>query len=229
MTKVVLSWSSGKDSAWALHVLRGRNDVEVVGLLTTLSMETERVAMHAVRKDLVRAQARAAQLPLEEVELPSPCSNEAYERAMAGAVERERARGVDAFAFGDLFLEDVRRYREERLRAVGMESVFPLWGADTSQLAREMTEAGLRAIVTCIDPRKLDRSIAGRVWNAALLSELPRDVDPCGEHGEMHTFAFDGPMFDRPIPVRVGQTMERDGFVYADLLPGDRPVERRRT
>jgi uncharacterized protein (TIGR00290 family) len=178
--------------------------------------------MHAVRRELVRAQAEAAGLPLEEVELPSPCPNEVYERVMGEAVERARARGVEAFAFGDLFLADVRRYREDRLDAVGMGSMFPLWGADTTELAREMTAAGLRAIVTCVDPKQLDPSFAGRVFDAALLDELPSGVDPCGENGEMHTFVFAGPMFARPIDVRVGEVVERDGFVLADVIPAER-------
>lgn len=221
MRRVVLSWSSGKDSAWALWELRRRSDVEVVGLLSTLNAEADRVAMHAVRRSLLRAQAEAAGLPLDEVELPSPCPNEAYERAMAEAVARARARGVEAFAFGDLFLEDVRRYREAQLDRAGMGAMFPLWGRDTSVLARRMAGAGTRAIVTCVDPRQLDPAFAGRVWDEALLSELPAGVDPCGENGEMHTFVFEGPMLDHPLAVRTGEVVERDGFVYADVLPAE--------
>lgn len=217
--KVVLSWSSGKDSAWALSVLRARPDIEVVGLLCTVNAAVERVAMHAVRRELVLEQARATGLPLTEVRIPSPCTNAEYEAAMAEAVHREQARGVTAFAFGDLFLEDVRRYREERLASVGMRALFPLFGSDTARLAREMTAAGLRAIVTCVDPRVLDRSFAGRVWDDALLDALPAGVDPCGENGELHTFVFRGPMLDRSIDVRVGEVVERDGFVFADVLP----------
>lgn len=219
--KVVLSWSSGKDSAWALSRLRSDPSIEVVGLLSTINASADRVAMHAVRRELVRAQARATGLPLHEVSIPSPCSNEEYEAAMAEAVERERARGVTVFAFGDLFLEDVRRYREERLATAGMRAIFPLWGSDTRTLARQMTAAGLRAIVTCVDPKQLDRSFAGRVWDDALLDDLPPHVDPCGERGELHTFVFQGPMLDGPIPVRVGEIVERDGFVFADVLPAD--------
>lgn len=220
--KIVLSWSSGKDSAYALHVLAARDDVEVVGLLTTVNA-SERVAMHDVRRDLLHAQARATGLPLIEVRIPSPCSNEDYDAAMRAAVEREKARGVTAFAFGDLFLEDIRRYREERLAAVSMEAIFPLWGRDTSALAREMTASGVRAVVTSVDLQKLDPSFAGRIWDDALLDALPPGVDPCGEHGEMHTFVFAGPMLDAPIDVRVGAITERDGFVFADLVPGAAP------
>jgi uncharacterized protein (TIGR00290 family) len=218
--KVVVSWSSGKDCAWALHVLRTRGEVEVVGLLSTINADAERVAMHAVRRELVRAQAQALDLPLREVPIPYPCSNAQYEAAMAVAVAAERARGVSAFAFGDLFLEDVRRYREERLLAAGMRALFPLFGSDTTRLAREMTSAGVRAIVTCVDPRALDRSFAGRVWDDALLDALPPSVDPCGENGELHTFVFAGPMLARPLDVRAGEIVEREGFVFADVLPG---------
>jgi uncharacterized protein (TIGR00290 family) len=221
MEKVVLSWSSGKDSAWALQVLRARDDVEVVGLLSTMNAAADRVAMHAVRRELVRAQAASVGLPLDEVELPWPCSNADYERLLGEAVERARARGVTAFAFGDLFLADVRRYREERLDAIGMGSMFPLWGADTRELAREMVASGLRAVVTCVDPKQLDPSFAGRVWDAALLEALPPGVDPCGENGELHTFVFEGPMLARPLEVRTGEVVEREGFVFADVRPAE--------
>lgn len=216
--KVVLSWSSGKDAAYALTALRADPRIEVVGLLSTVT-PAGRVAMHAVRRELLHAQAEATGLPVHEVEIPSPCTNEQYEAAMAEAVERERARGVTAFAFGDLFLEDVRRYREERLERAGMGALFPLWGRDTRGLAREMVAAGVRGIVTSVDPKQLDPSFAGRTWNAELLDALPARVDPCGERGELHTFVFDGPMLDRRIDVRVGEVVERDGFVFADVLP----------
>lgn len=220
--KIVLSWSSGKDSAYALLALRADPSVEVVGLLSTVNADAGRVAMHAVRRELLAAQANATGLPLHEVAIPSPCSNEAYEAAMGEAVERERARGVTAFAFGDLFLRDVRQYREARLEAAGMRAVFPLWGRETRSLAREMTAAGVRGIVTCVDPRQLDRAYAGRTWDDALLDDLPDGVDPCGEHGELHTFVFDGPMLDRRLDVRVGEIVERDGFVFADVLSDPR-------
>ncbi len=216
--KIVLSWSSGKDSAWALSALRARRDVEVVGLLSTINADADRVAMHAVRRELLEAQARATGLPLRTVLLPEACSNEEYEARMGEAVLRERARGVTAFAFGDLFLEDVRRYREEKLAAVGMRALFPLFGLDTPALAREMVAAGLRAIVTCVDTRALVRSFAGRAYDDALLDALPPGVDPCGENGEMHTFVIAGPMLDRALSVRVGEIVERGPFVFADLV-----------
>lgn len=219
--KVVLSWSSGKDSAWTLHVLRSQPELEVVGLLTTINQRFERVAMHAVRVELLRAQAAAAGLPLHEVGIPWPCSNEQYEVAMTVAVQRLRGDGVTVMAFGDLFLEDIRQYREHKLSGSGLRPIFPLWQLPTAELARTMQRGGLCARLTCVDPRKLPPSLAGREFDAALLAELPPDVDPCGEHGEFHTFAYAGPMFNAPIQVRSGEVVERDGFVFADLtLPG---------
>jgi len=217
--RALLAWSSGKDSAWALHLLRQRGEVEVVGLLTTLNQAFERVAMHAVRVELLRAQAAAAGLPLFEVPLPWPCSNDEYERAMGAALAAARADGVEAVAFGDLFLEDIRRYREERMAATGLTPLFPLWGEPTDALARRMLAGGLRARLTCVDPRQLAPAFAGREYDAALLAELPPTVDPCGERGEFHTFAYAGPMFARPIAIRAGEIVERDGFTFADLLP----------
>jgi uncharacterized protein (TIGR00290 family) len=214
-----MAWSSGKDSAFALHLLRQRHDVEVFGLLTTVNEEHGRVAMHAVRRELLHAQAEAAELPLIEVEIPYPCPNEAYETAMAGALDRAKADGVSAVAFGDLFLPDIRAYRERQMAATGLECVFPLWGRDTADLAREMMATGLRARLACVDTRRLASSFAGREYDAALLSDLPFGVDPCGENGEFHTFAWDGPMFARPVRVRCGETETRDGFAYTDLLP----------
>ncbi len=220
--RVLLSWSSGKDSAWALHVLRSAGEVELVGLVTTLNEAHGRVAMHAVRESLLEEQAHAAGLPLWRVPIPHPCSNAEYEAAMGQLVARAVAEGVDAMAFGDLFLEDVRRYREERLAGSGLAPLFPLWGRPTGALAREMVAGGLRAVLTCVDPRQLDRRFAGRIFDAALLDELqalPNGVDPCGERGEFHSFAYAGPMFRRDIPLRVGETVERDGFVFSDVLP----------
>jgi uncharacterized protein (TIGR00290 family) len=217
--KVLLAWSSGKDSAYSLHVLRQRKDVEVVGLLTTLNEVHDRVAMHAVRRTLLEAQAASAGLPLHVARIPSPCPNEVYEHAMAEALAQAIARGVSGVAFGDLFLEDVRRYREERMKPTGLELLFPLWGRATRPLAEEMIASGLRARLTCVDPRKLDRSFAGREFGEELLRDLPQGVDPCGEYGEFHSFAWDGPMFRRPLEVRGGEVVERDGFVFADLLP----------
>jgi uncharacterized protein (TIGR00290 family) len=215
--KVILSWSSGKDSAWTLHVLRSQPELEVVGLLTTINQHFERVAMHAVRTDLLRAQAAAAGLPLHEVGIPWPCSNDEYEAAMAGALQRVLAEGVSVMAFGDLFLEDIRQYRVDKLAGTGIRPIFPLWQLPTAELARTMQASGLRARLTCIDPRKLPASLAGREFDAALLAELPQGVDPCGEHGEFHSFAYAGPMFERAIPISTGEVVERDGFVFADL------------
>jgi uncharacterized protein (TIGR00290 family) len=216
--RVLLAWSSGKDSAFALHVLRAQG-VEVVGLLTTVNDAFERVAMHAVRLDLLRAQAEAVGLPLVEVRIPSPCPNQAYESAMAAAMADARERGTSAVAFGDLFLEDVRRYREERMAGTGLRPLFPLWGRPTRELAEEMITLGQKAVLTCVDPRALRRDFAGRAFDRALLAELPEGVDACGENGEFHSFAWDGPAFRRPVPVRVGELVERDSFVFAELGP----------
>jgi uncharacterized protein (TIGR00290 family) len=219
--RALLAWSSGKDSAWALHVLREAGEVEVVGLLTTLDEAHDRVAMHDVRAALLRAQAEAAGLPLTTVPLPWPCSNEQYEAAMSRALADARRAGVAVVAFGDLFLEDVRRYREERMAGTGLAPIFPLWGQPTAALARTMIAGGLRARLTCVDPRQLAPAFAGREFDEALLAELPASVDPCGERGEFHSFAHAGPMFRHPIAVRGGEVVERDGFVFADLLPAE--------
>lgn len=216
-----LSWSSGKDSAWALHALRQQAEYEVAGLLTTINEAAGRVAMHAVREALLERQAEAAGLPLIKVHIPSPCPNEAYEAAMAGAMARAKREKVAAVAFGDLFLEDVRRYREEKLAATGIKPVFPIWGMETKALAREMVAAGLRAHITWVDPKQLDAAFAGRTFDDSFLDDLPDGVDPCGEKGEFHSFAWSGPMFEQPIPVTPGEIVERDGFVFADLLAGD--------
>ena len=216
--RLLLSWSSGKDSAWTLHVLRQRGEYDVVGLVTTINEQFDRVAMHAVRVELLERQAQAAGLPLWKVALPHPCSNEQYEAAMAGLIERARAEQVEAFAFGDLFLEDIRRYRERQLAGTGLEPVFPLWMKPTTELAREMVGAGLRALVTCVDPRRLAARFAGRVFDESFLDDLPAGVDPCGENGEFHSFAFRGPMFEQPVSLAVGERVERDGFVFADAV-----------
>jgi len=220
---LLLAWSSGKDSAWSLHVLRQRRDVEVVGLLTTLSEAHDRVAMHAVRRDLLEAQAHAAGLPVRLVRIPSSCSDAQYEAAMGASIAAARAQGVRGVAFGDLFLGDIRRYRERQMASTGLAPVFPLWQRPTNTLAREMLAGGLRATLTCVDPRALAPSFAGRAFDASLLADLPPGVDPCGENGEFHTFAWDGPMFEAPVPVRKGDVVERDGFVFADLLPAELP------
>lgn len=218
-SKAWLAWSSGKDSAWALHTVRQSGEFEIVALLTTVNRTYQRVAMHAVREVLVEMQADAAGLPLVKVPIPSPCTNQVYEQSMAEAMARARADGVMHVIFGDLFLEDIRAYRENQLARCGMTPVFPLWLSDTRRLAEEMIAGGLSAFLTCVDPRKLDRGFAGRRFDAQLLRQLPPGVDPCGENGEFHTFANAGPMFSRQIAVSAGEIVERDGFVFADLLP----------
>lgn len=217
--KAWLAWSSGKDSAWTLHTLRKSGEVDVVALLTTVNCTHERVAMHAVREGLLEMQAAAAGLPLVKVPIPSPCPTEVYEQAMSKVMAQARGEGVRHVAFGDLFLEDIRAYREKQLAACGMVPVFPLWLKDTRLLAEEMIAGGLVAHLTCVDPTKLGRDFAGRRFDADLLDRLPQGVDPCGENGEFHTFASAGPMFHRPIAAKRGEIVERDGFVFADLLP----------
>jgi uncharacterized protein (TIGR00290 family) len=217
--KTWLSWSSGKDSAWSLQALRQKGEAEVTGLFTTVNAAFDRVAMHAVRRTLLEAQAGAADLALHVVEIPYPCANADYERIMGAFVTGARAAGVEAMAFGDLFLADIRAYRERQLAGTGIAPLFPLWSRDTHALAREMIDGGLVAHVTCIDPGRLDRSFAGRRFDRAFLADLPPGVDPCGENGEFHTFASAGPMFRAPLAVRAGDLTERDGFVFADLVP----------
>lgn len=218
--RTLLSWSSGKDSAFALAMLRQQDDVEVVGLLTTVNATAGRVAMHAVREELLEMQADAVGLPLWTVEIPWPCPNDVYETALAGAVDRALGEGITHMAFGDLFLADIRAYREAQLLGTGITPLFPLWDRDTRLLARDMIASGTRAVLTCVDPQQIDASYAGRNFDAELLEELPSSCDPCGERGEFHTFAWDGPAFHHPLPVRVGETVERDGFVFTDVLPG---------
>jgi len=216
--KLLLCWSSGKDSAWSLHVLRAQNEFEIAGLVTTVNESFGRVAMHGVREELLEKQADAAGLPLWRVPLPHPCPNAEYESRMRALIERAVAAGVTHMAFGDLFLEDIRAYRERQLAGSGIAPVFPLWGCDTTQLARDMADAGLRATLSCVDPRKISGSFAGREFGHALLDELPPGVDPCGEYGEFHTFCHAGPMFAQPIAIQPGDIVERGGFVFADLL-----------
>jgi uncharacterized protein (TIGR00290 family) len=215
---LLLSWSSGKDSAWALHILRRDPTVQVAGLLTTFNEVYDRVAMHAVRRTVVEAQAAAAGLPLWAVPIPSPCPNEVYEARMRDAMVRARDAGIEAVAFGDLFLEDVRAYRESRMAGTGIAPLFPLWRRPTPALAREMIAGGLRARITCLNPARVDRALAGREFDEALLEALPADVDPCAERGEFHTCCYAGPMFRAPVPVDTGEIVERDGYVFADLV-----------
>jgi uncharacterized protein (TIGR00290 family) len=222
--RTLLSWSTGKDSGWSLYKLRQRPDIDVVGLVTTVNAAFGRVAMHGVRRELVEAQARAARLPLHILQIPYPCPNEAYERIMGAFVAEQAAAGVEAIAFGDLFLEDIRHYREDKLAGTGIAPLFPLWGIDTGELAREMIAGGLQARIACVDPRRLPASFAGRRFDAGLLSDLPAGVDPCAENGEFHTFCCAGPMFDRPIPVATGDVVSRDGFVFCDLIARDGPA-----
>jgi uncharacterized protein (TIGR00290 family) len=211
-----LSWSSGKDSAWALRELQLLGQFEVTGLFTTVNREFDRVAMHAVRVDLLRRQAEAIGLPLYLIEIPYPSSNQQYASAMEAFLSKARSHGVDRMAFGDLYLEDVRRYREDRLQNSGIEPVFPLWGLDTGELVADMILQGLRACLTCVDPRVLPPEFAGKELTADLVAALPPGVDPCGENGEFHTFVFDGPMFRHPLPISIGEVVQRDGFVFAD-------------
>lgn len=217
--KLLLSWSSGKDSAWSLHILRGQHQYEIAGLVTTVNESFGRVAMHGVREELLGQQAAAAGLPLWRVPLPHPCPNTEYESRMRAIIERAVVAGVTHMAFGDLFLEDIRAYREGQLAGTGIAPVFPLWATDTKALARDMLRAGLRATLSCVDPRHLPHAFAGREFDASMLDELPPGVDPCGENGEFHTFCHAGPMFARPIGIRAGDVVERDGFVFADLVP----------
>ena len=217
MKRILLAWSSGKDSAWALHRLRQSGEYEIAGLLTTFNEAFDRVAMHAVRRELVEAQASAAGLPLWPVDIPWPCTNEEYERRMAAACAQALAEGIEAIAFGDLYLEDVRSYRERQLAPTGLTPLFPLWKIPTDQLIREMISGGQRAVITCVDPRKLSREFAGREIDLALVDDLPEGVDPCGENGEFHSFVFAGPAFSKPIKVCSGEVVERDGFVFADV------------
>ena len=218
MKRILLSWSSGKNSAWSLHVLRQIGKYEVAGLLTTFNEEADRVAMHAVRRELVERQAAAADLPLWKVNLPWPCSNDGYEQLMAQTCAKAVAEGIEGVAFGDLFLEDVRSYREKQMKGTGLEPIFPVWGFPTHELAREMIACGVKAKLTCIDTTKLDRRFAGCEFDEALLAALPAEVDPCGERGEFHSLVYAGPMLNHELPVRTGETIVRDQFVFTDVV-----------
>jgi len=219
MKKVLLSWSSGKDSVWALHLLRQQPEIEVAALLTSFNSAADRVAMHAVRRALVDTQASRTGIPQWSVDLPWPCSNSQYEERMRGVCQRALAEGITAIAFGDLFLQDIRDYRERQLQGTGLEPLFPVWEIPTTKLARDMIAAGVKAKITCVDPAQVDSTFAGRDFDQDLLDSLPHGVDPCGENGEFHTFVYDAPVFSSPIAVSMGEIVERDGFVFADVLP----------
>jgi len=220
-TKILLSWSSGKDSAWTLHTLRQQPDVEIIGLLTTFNEVNNRVAMHGVRMELVEKQAEAAGYPLWSVPLPFPCSNEEYESRMRTVIERAHREGITHVAFGDLFLEEIRAYRERMMAGTGIQPIFPIWRtpSDTKALAQEMLKNDLHTVLTTVDPKQIDAAFAGRMYDEGLLNDLPSNADPCGENGEFHTFCFDGPMFAHPISIQVGETVTQDGFVFTDILP----------
>jgi uncharacterized protein (TIGR00290 family) len=216
--RTLLSWSTGKDSAYALYLLRRTPGIRVEGLFTTVNRTHGRVAMHAVSEALLDLQAHAVDLPLRKLEIPYPCSNEIYETVMGTCVYEAKSEGIQCMAFGDVFLEDVRRYREEKLESTGIAPLFPLWGLETDHMARALLDAGFRMITSCVDPRHVPRDFAGRQFDDSLLKDLPPHVDPCGENGEFHTFVYDGPVFKKPLHVEVGETVERDGFVFADLI-----------
>jgi len=220
LKRVLLSWSSGKDSAWTLHLLRQQPDIQVAALVTTFNSSANRVAMHAVRRVLVEAQAERIGIPLWAVDLPWPCSNVDYEDRMRAVCQRATAEGIPAVAFGDLFLQDIRDYRIKQLQGTGLEPIFPVWQIPTDQLGRDMITAGLKAKITCVDPTKVEKSFAGREYDQQLIRDLPPGVDPCGENGEFHTFVYDAPVFSAPIAIQTGEVVERDGFVFADVLPG---------
>lgn len=222
--KTVLSWSSGKDSAWALHILRRQPDIDIAGLFCTINQEFERVAMHAVRVELVRQQAQNAGLPIQLIPIPHSCGDSEYGTIMKNFVGQAKQQGIESFAFGDIFLEDVRRYREANLAESGITPIFPLWGMPTKKLSREMVNSGLRAIITCVDPKQLSSDFAGQEYGESFLERIPAHVDPCGENGEFHSFAYDGPMFKNPVNITIGETVSRDGFLFTDLLPGQQPT-----
>jgi len=217
--KTLMSWSSGKDSAWALHKLQRNPEIDLVGLFCTVNKEFDRVAMHGVRVELLKKQAKSIGLPLEIIEIPYPCSNAEYEKIMSQFVERAKIDNIEYFAFGDLFLEDVRNYREEKLKGSGIKPIFPIWGIPTDKLSREMISSGLRTVITCVNPKQIPKEFVGREFDESFLDSLPETIDPCGENGEFHSFVFDGPMFKEPIEIFMGDIVHRDDFVFADVLP----------
>ena len=218
--KTLLSWSSGKDSAWALHILRQQQDLEVIGLFCTFNKKFERGAMHAVRNELIHQQADSIGLPLQLIPIPHQCSDPEYKKIMGNFIEEAKSREIESIAFGDLFLEDIRSYREDSLAETGITPLFPLWGMPTDELSQEMVNSGLRAKITCIDPQHLSPEFAGHEYNDTFLEQIPGSVDPCGENGEFHSFAYDGPMFESAVNICEGETVTRDGFIFTDLLPG---------
>ncbi len=218
--RVMLSWSSGKDSAWSLHTIQQSDDYKVVGIFTTVNAEFQRVAMHGVRLELLKQQAQAMGLPLTVIEIPYPCSNIQYEKALSIFITQAQKDGIEGLVFGDLFLEDIRQYRVTQLAGTGLSPIFPLWRIPTDELAMTMVEAGLKAVITCVDPKQCPKEFAGREFNAELLADLPSSVDPCGERGEFHTFVYDAPTYNKIIDITVGEVVEREGFVFADVLPG---------
>ncbi len=216
--KTLVSWSTGKDSAWALYLAQRDPAMQLAGIFCTVNKEFKRTAMHAVRIELLKKQARRLGLPLEILEIPYPCSNADYERIMGGYIASIEAQGVTQLVFGDLFLEDIRAYRVDKLKETGVRPVFPLWGMPTAVLAREMVDAGVKAVITCVDPKQLSAEFVGRQFDHAFLDALPDGVDPCGERGEFHSFVYDGPMFRAGIDIEIGETVHRDGFVFADVF-----------
>jgi uncharacterized protein (TIGR00290 family) len=219
--RTLLSWNSGKDCAWALHILRQQSEIEIAGLFCTFNQEYDRVVMYAVRIELVKQQAESVRLPIQFIPIPHPCSNSQYETIMKNFVELEKQKEIKCFAFGDLFLDDVRKYREANLSDSGIAPIFPLWGIPTKKLSNEMVNSGLRAIITCVDPKQLPAEFSGQEYGESFLERIPTNIDPCGENGEFHSFAFDGPMFKEPIKVSIGETIIRDSFIFTDLLPGN--------
>lgn len=218
--RTLLSWSSGKDSAWALYQMRRDPAIAVEGLFSVMNKRVNRVSMHATRAALLERQAKAAGLPFQSIYLPDPCTNEQADDIMGEFVHQAARQGVDCMAFGDLFLEDVRKYREEQLKGTGIEPVFPLWQIPTRELAEKMLDGGVKAYISSVDLKQLPAEFAGREWNKGLLDQLPPDVDPCGENGEIHTVVVDGPMFSHAISVEIGEVIEREGFAFADIIPG---------
>ncbi len=219
--KTLLSWSSGKDSAWALHMLRQDPEIGLVGLFTVVNQKYNRVSMHATRLEVLQRQADAAGLPIEMLSLPDPCTNEQCDAVMRDFISRAGRRGIECIAFGDLFLDEVRKYREDQLKETGIRPIFPLWGIPTGRLAEQMLLAGVEAYVSSVDLSKLPSRFAGQKWSKALIAEFPKDCDPCGENGEIHTVVVGGPMFRKTVRVRIGEIVNRNGFAYADILATD--------